>query len=129
MTSNEPTNKRSAVRTFKVHSDGRITGSEHVNPGDTIVVEYSSGSQHYTGKIYADHNGHDGTHQLVGSHEIVVGTPYKILPGAKGRDYMLTTTQPAPRHPADLPPARPATGRGPAATTSGNGDLYVGSGG
>ena len=129
MTSNEPTHKRLSVKTFKVHSDGKITGSEHVKPGDTIVVEYSSGSNHYTGKIYANHNGHNGTRQLVGSDELVVGTVYKILPGAGGRDYMITTTEPGPRHPAELRSTGGSGVRNPPATTSGNGDLYVGSGG
>jgi hypothetical protein len=126
MTSNEPTAKPLPVKTFKVHPDGKITGSEHVKPGDTIVVEYSSSSNHYTGKIYADHNGHDGSRQLVGSDEIVVGTPYNILPAAGGRDYMITTTQPRPRHPTGVP--SPAGAEPPPATTNGNGDLYVGSG-
>jgi hypothetical protein len=132
MTSNEPTHKRPNVRTFTVNSNGKITGGEHVKVGDTLVVVNKNSGNPYTGKIYANHNGHDGTHQLVGSHEIVVGTPYTILPAARGRDYMITTTQPPPSHPTDPPSARPvaakATGPNPPpATPAGNGDLYVGS--
>jgi hypothetical protein len=122
MTSNEPTIKRLPIKTFKVHPDGKITGSEHVNPGEIIVVEYSSSSNHYTGKIYANHEGFNDTRQLVGHDKIVVGKQYTILSDAGRRNYMLTTTRPGSTHDHSE-----AGAEQPPAATNGNGDLYVGS--
>jgi hypothetical protein len=136
MTSNESKNKQSTVKIFKVHPNGNITGSRNATPGDTIIVEYSSRSNHYAGKVYANHNGSNGSNQLVGSAEITIGMSYPILagaalPGNMTTNYMITTTLPALRRASGPGPAGQGSApTGELAKTGGNnGDLYVGSGG